>query len=210
MERKLLILSTLFVTCLLVSNIITVKIVDIAGITLPAAVFVFPLTFLITDTINEVWGKKVARDVVWLGFAMNLLMLLFLQLGRVLPPAPFWEHQEAYEAILGAVPRMVFASLAAYLVSQLHDVWSFNFWKKITDNKRLWLRNNLSTMSSQLIDTLIFITIAFIGTVPTETLIILMVNQYVIKVLLAIVDTPFIYLSVKWARPRKEEFVANG
>ena len=204
MDRQLLFLSAFFITCLLVSNIIASKVINLAGITLPAAVVIFPLTFLITDTINEVWGKKAAQEIVWLGFAMSVIMILLLQLGQFLPPAPHWEHQEAYEAILGAVPRMVAASLTAYLFSQLHDVWAFNFWKKITKDKHLWLRNNLSTLSSQLVDSVFFISIAFVGTMPGEALITLMINQYLIKVGLAILDTPLIYLAVNWIRQRKE------
>jgi uncharacterized integral membrane protein (TIGR00697 family) len=87
---------------------------------------------------------------------MNLVMTAFLYLGRVLPPAPFWGHQAAYEAVLGMVPRIVAASMIAYLVSQFHDVWAFLFWRRVTKGKHLWLRNNLSTMASQLLDSVIF------------------------------------------------------
>lgn len=208
MERKFIILTAVFITCLLVSNIIAGKLIGLGALVLPAAVFVFPLTFLITDTVSEVWGKKRARETVWLGFAMSLVMIGFLQLGRLLPPAPFWEHQEAYEVILGTVPRIVAASMAAYLVSQLHDVWAFHFWRRATAGKHLWLRNNLSTMSSQLLDSAIFITLAFVGVVESTVLVGMIFSQYLVKLILAAADTPFCYLAVKWAR--KESAAVEG
>lgn len=203
MERKYLYLACLFVTCLLVSNIIASKIVDVWGFLVPAAVFVFPVTFLITDTINEVWGKKKAREIILIGFIMNIVLLLFIQLGRVLPPAPFYEYQEAYEAVLGAVPRVVAASLAAYIISQLHDVWAFNFWRKVTSGKHLWLRNNLSTITSQLLDSVVFISLAFLGQFKYEEILILIFYQFLVKISLAIIDTPFCYLMVKWVRGKE-------
>ena len=129
MNRKLLILAFLFLTSLLVSNIIASKLVYLWGIVLPAAVFIFPITFVVTDTVTEVWGEEQAREIIWLGFIMNILMIVFLQVAQLLPPAPFWEHQQAFETVLGTVPRIVAASLAAYIISQLHDVWAFNYWK---------------------------------------------------------------------------------
>lgn len=207
MEKKLRLLTALFITCLLVANIIAGKLFTLGRMILPAAVFVYPVTFVITDTVSEVWGKKEANNLVWLGFAMNLVMTAFLYLGRVLPPAPFWEHQAAYEAVLGTVPRIVAASMVAYLVSQFHDVWAFLFWRRVTRGRHLWLRNNLSTMTSQLLDSAIFITIAFAGTVEWAVLASMMASQYLIKLILALADTPFCYLAVGWAR--KDEVIAD-
>lgn len=207
MERKLRFLTALFITCLLVSNIIAGKLFTLGRFVLPAAVFAYPVTFVVTDTVSEVWGKKEANDIVWLGLIMNLVMTAFLYLGRVLPPAPFWEHQPAYEAVLGMVPRIVAASMIAYLVSQLHDVRAFLFWRRVTAGKYLWLRSNLSTMVSQLLDSIIFITIAFAGTVEGAVLINMIAGQYLVKLILALADTPFCYLAVRWAR--KEGVIAD-
>ncbi len=200
MEKKLRLLNAIFITCLLVANIIAGKLFTLGRFVLPAAVFVYPVTFVITDTISEVWGKEEANNLVWLGLFMSLLMTAFLYLGQVLPPAPFWEQQPAYEAILGTVPRIVAASMVAYIISQLHDVQAFLFWRRVTGGKHLWLRNNLSTMVSQLLDSAIFITIAFAGTVEGAVLINMIVGQYLIKLALALADTPFCYLTVRWAR----------
>ncbi len=207
MERKLRFLTALFITSLLVSNIMAGKLFTLGRFILPAAVFAYPVTFVITDTVSEVWGRKEANDIVWLGFIMNLVMTAFLYLGRLLPPAPFWEHQAAYEAVLGAVPRIVAASMAAYLVSQFHDVWAFLFWRRVTKGRHLWLRNNLSTMGSQLLDSIIFITLAFAGTVSNAVLVNMIAGQYLVKLVLALADTPFCYLAVRWAK--KEGVVAD-
>ena len=200
MERKLIILTTIFVTCLIISNVIASKLVMVWGVIVPAAVFVFPITFLMTDTINEVWGKKTAQFTVWLGFGASILLVGYLTLAQYLPYAPFWEDQASFVAILGAVPRIVIASMAAYLISQLHDVWSFNFWKSKTGGKHLWLRNNLSTMTSQLMDSAIFITVAFWGTVPNTVILTMVVSQYIVKLIVAAMDTPLVYVLVRWVR----------
>jgi uncharacterized integral membrane protein (TIGR00697 family) len=207
LEKKLRFLTALFISCLLVSNIIAGKLFVLGRFVLPVAVFAYPVTFVITDTVSEVWGKKEANSIVWLGLIMNLVMTAFLYLGRVLPPAPFWEHQAAYEAILGMVPRIVAASMVAYLVSQLHDVQAFLFWRRVTKGRHLWLRNNLSTMASQLLDSVIFITIAFAGTVEGTVLINMIGSQYLVKLILALADTPFCYLAVRWAK--KEGVAVN-
>ncbi len=199
-ESKLLLFTGLFVTSLLISNIIAGKIVEIWNFTVPAAVIVFPITFLITDTVNEVWGKNKAKELVWLGFYMNILMLLLLYLAIILPPADTWGNQQAFETVFSSVPRMVVASLMAYLVSQLFDVWFFNLWKKITRGRYLWQRNNFSTLISQFFDSLVFIVIGFLGVVPLSVLISMIFSQYIIKVIFALIDTPFCYLTVNWAR----------
>ncbi len=197
---KLLLLVGIFTAGLLTANVISTKIFTWHGITITVGILLYPITFAITDTVSECYGKEVSKKVVWTGFFANVLMLLFLWLGGVLPPASFWQHQEAYEVILGAVPRITIASLIAYIVSQTHDVWAFHFWKEKTGGKHLWLRNNLSTIVSQAIDTVIFIGIAFIGTMPWRALGVMMLTQYIMKFIFALLDTPFVYWLVAWVR----------
>ena len=192
----LILLATLFTPSLLVANIIAVKLVSIGGWTVPAGVIAYPLTFLFTDVISELYGRRIASRVVWIGFGANLLMVALVFGGKLLPPAPIWEGQSAYDATLGMVPRIVLASMTAYLISQHHDVFAFHFWRRKTKARFLWLRNNASTMVSQGLDTGLFITIAFWGTVPTEILLNMLLTQYVIKLIIAVFDTPFCYLLV--------------
>jgi len=201
----LVVLAALFATCLLVANIIAVKLVAIGGWVVPAGVIAYPLTFLFTDVITELYGRKIASRVVWLGFGVSVLMALLVYFGGLLPPAPIWEGQSAYESIFGMVPRITLASLIAYLVSQHHDVFAFHFWRQKTKGRFLWLRNNASTMVSQALDTGIFITIAFWGTVPAGVLTNMLLSQYVIKLFIAAVDTPFCYLLVGWLRGRVKQ-----
>ena len=201
----LVVLATSFATCLLVANIIAVKLVSIGGWVVPAGVIAYPLTFLFTDVITELYGRKIASRVIWLGFGVSVLMVILVFGGGLLPPAPFWEGQSAYQSILGMVPRITLASMIAYLVSQHHDVFAFHFWRQKTKGRFLWLRNNASTMVSQALDTSIFITIAFWGTVPTGTLTNMLLSQYVIKLVIAAVDTPFCYLLVGLLRERVKQ-----
>lgn len=201
----LVVLATLFITCLLVANIIAVKLVSIGGWIVPAGIIAYPLTFLFTDVIAELYGRQVASRVVWVGFGANVLMVILVFGGRLLPSAPFWEGQPAYQSILGTVPRIVLASMIAYLISQHHDVFAFHFWRQKTKARFLWLRNNASTMVSQALDTGIFITIAFWGTVPDGTLLNMLRSQYVIKLAIAAADTPFCYLLVRVLRARVKQ-----
>ena len=195
-------LATLFVTCLVVANIIAVNLVSIGGWVVPAGIIAYPLTFLFTDVIAELYGRKIASRVVWVGFGVSVLMVILIFWGGLLPPAPFWEGQSAYESILRMVPRITLASMIAYLVSQHHDIFAFHFWRQKTKGRFLWLRNNASTMVSQALDTGIFITIAFWGTVPTGILTNMLLTQYVIKLVIAAVDTPFCYMLVSLLRER--------
>ena len=192
----LAVLATLFATCLLVANILAVKLVSIGGWVVPAGVIAYPLTFLFTDVITELYGRRTASKVIWVGFGANILMVILVFGGKLLPAAPFWEGQPAYESILGMVPRIVLASMIAYLISQHHDVFAFHFWREKTRARFLWLRNNASTMVSQALDTGIFITIAFWGTVSTGILVNMLLTQYLIKLAIAACDTPFCYLLV--------------
>ncbi|MDY6912391.1 MAG: queuosine precursor transporter [Chloroflexota bacterium] len=202
-QNKLLLLTGLFIVCLAAANILSgAKLVHIFGYTIDAGIICYPLTFLFSDTISEVWGKKTARTVIWVGFCANLLMVLLIWLGGVLPASPeWWTNQETYKSLLGSVPRIVFASMTAYLISQHHDVFAFHFWRRKTNGRFLWMRNTLSTTVSQALDTIAFGFIAFYGVLPLGVLVgeIIFV-QYLIKLSVALLDTPFCYLLIGWCR----------
>ncbi len=198
----LVVLAVIFTTALIIANIVAVKLVAIGSWVVPAGIIAYPLTFLLTDVIAELYGRRVATRVVWTGFGASLLMVLLIFGGKVLPPAPFWQDQPAYDAIFGVVPRIVLASMIAYLVSQHHDVLSYHFWRRKAGARHLWLRNNASTMVSQALDTGLFITIAFWGTVSSAVLVNMLITQYLIKLAIAAADTPFCYLLVALLRNR--------
>jgi len=190
--ENLTLLKCIFVTTLIVANIAAAKVVTFWGLVVPAAIVAYPLTFLMTDVIGEIWGKEEANKTVKLGFVCQLLSLILIGLAIVLPVAEFANNQAEFESILGQSFRMVVASLIAYTVAQFNDVYIFHKLKDKHNGKHKWIRNNLSTMTSQLLDTAIFITIAFIGTVPN--IFVMIISQYAVKLVYAILDTPFFYL----------------
>lgn len=192
-DKNLLILNGIFITSLLIANVVSAKIVTFGGLVIPAAIVAYPLTFLMTDVIGEIWGKEQANQSVKLGFICQLISLILIGLSILLPVAPFADNQAEFKGIMAQSFRVVAASLIAYYCSQSWDVWVFHkIREKGTGNK--WLRNNLSTMTSQIIDTAIFITIAFIGSVPNIW--VMIGSQYLIKCVYALLDTiPFYYLT---------------
>lgn len=191
-------LNCVFVTSLIVANVVSSKIVSFGPLTVPAAVVAYPLTFLMTDAIGELFGKEESNKTVRLGFFCQMLSLLLVGAAIALPVAKFADNQAEFSAVLGNSFRIVAASMIAYLCSQSWDVWIFHkirdwYIRKhgSTDGGR-WIWNNASTMTSQIIDTSIFIAIAFYGTVPDIWAMI--GSQYVIKFVYALADTPVFYL----------------
>jgi hypothetical protein len=198
---RLVLIIAVFITCLITANIIAVKVISLGAFTLPAAVFVFPISYIFGDILTEVYGYKVARRVIWLGFACNLLFVFFAWIGQVLPPAPFWQGQQAYETILGYTPRLLGASVAGYLVGEFVNSFVLARMKIFTKGRWLWTRTIGSTLVGQGVDTVIFIPLAYIGT-PTFTPI-LILNQWVVKVGIEIVFTPVTYVLVAWLKRRE-------
>lgn len=191
-EKNLIWLNCFFIASLLIANVVAGKIISIGYFVLPAAVVAYPVTFLCTDIIGEIWGKEQANSTVKKGFVVQLFALLLLCIAIVLPPADFMkEFQMQFSAVLSNSARFVIASLCAYSISQHCDVTLFHGLKKRFEGRYKWLRNNASTMTSQFVDTAIFITIAFYGTVPD--LFLMIVSQYVVKCIMALLDTPFFY-----------------
>lgn len=171
---------------IVISNIIAVQLISIGPFLVPAGIIVFSMTFMITDILTELYGPKIARKAVWSGFLANAIFLIAIYFMQLFPAAGTLD-------ILAQTPRIILASVIAYLVSQHFDVWYFETLKSLTAGRHLWLRNNLSTVSSQLIDSVIFISIAFYGLVPIIPLIL---GQWAIKCIIALIDTPFVYLLV--------------
>ncbi len=190
-----------FVTVVVLTNTVGVKLFTAFGKVLPVSIIWFPLTFLITDIVSEMYGARRARFLVIMGFCMSLLLLAFSLIGIRLPVAEFYPLQEDYTNIFGPIWRLLFGSMAAYLLAQLIDVRLFHFWKKLTKGRHLWLRNNASTMISQFIDTFTVNTI-FLYKNPTVftggfgDLMGIILGVYVLKVIIAALDTPLCYLGV--------------
>ena len=200
-SHRLLIITALFVTCLITANVIAVKVVSLGPFILPAAIFVFPLSYIVGDVLTEVYGYRWARRVIWLGFMCNLVFVFFAWVGQILPPAPFWQGQEAYQSILGYAPRLLGASFAGYLAGEFTNSFVLARMKILTRGRFLWSRTIGSTIIGQGLDTSIFITLAFIGTPSFLPVIIL--YHWLAKVLIEAAATPLTYLAVNYLK-RKE------
>ncbi|MGQ9484183.1 MAG: queuosine precursor transporter [Desulfosoma sp.] len=193
-QKAFLILNSIFVGSLVIASVLASKIITVFGLVVPAGVLAYCVTFVVTDVISELWGREKANSVVLGGFVALVFSLLLVRLAVVWTPAPFWPHDPAFRTVLDSTSRIIVASFCAYLLSQYHDVWAFHLLRQLTGGKHLWLRNNLSTAVSQLIDTVVFITIAFYRVMPIAPLIL---GQWVIKLVIAILDTPVVY-AVVW------------
>ncbi len=189
----------------LLGNIAVCKCVDLFGLSTTAGNVLYASTFLVTDILSEKYGKKEAHKAVMYSFSVMLLWLLGTQLILLFTPNANDYINENLKVVFGLVPRITIASLVGFICSQNIDVVLYHFiWKKTGDNKsKLWLRNNGSTLISQLIDTVIFAFLAFFGTYPTNVFISILVTTYLFKAIVALVDTPFIYIARK-IKPREE------
>ncbi len=186
-------LTALFVTTLIVSNIIAVKIGSFAGVFLPVAVIVFPVSYILGDIITEVYGYGAMRRVIWTGFLCNLVAVIAIWVGGIIPAAPFFEGQSAYMQILGSTPRILGASFVAYLIGAFTNAMILSRLKVKTKGKLLWLRTIASTIVGEGLDSLIFIALAFGGIFPAADIVSLVFAQWLFKVGFEVIATPLTY-----------------
>jgi queuosine precursor transporter len=198
-------LAAVFVTCLIVANIIAVKFLALPwGLVVPAGIVIFPLSYLFGDVLTEVYGYAAARRVIWLGFGCNLLAVVAIYIGRIAPAAPFWQHQAAYETILGFTPLLLVASFTAYLVGEFLNSFVLARMKIATRGRWLWTRTIGSTFVGEGVDTIIFLSILSLGgLLPASQLLSAMAAQWTIKVLYEVVATPFTYAAVGFLKRRE-------
>ena len=195
------VIAAVFATTLVVSNIIAVKLVGIGGLTITAAIVVFPISYIFGDILTEVYGYAAARRVIWLGFACNLLAVIAIQAAQVLPAASFWaDNQEAYTTILGATPRLLAASFIAYLFGEFVNSFVLAKLKIVTAGRWLWLRTISSTLIGQGVDTVIFATLAFVGTMSGGDLGRTIVTQWIAKSMYEAAATPLTYVVVDYLK----------
>lgn len=182
-----------FVTSLMVANIIAVKLIAVGPWVMPAGVIIFPLSFILGDVLTEVYGYGRARQVIWLGFACNLLAVLAIALAQVLPPAVFWDGQAAFARILGYTPRLLLASFLAYLVGEFVNAYVLARMKILTQGCWLRMRTIGSTLVGQLLGSAVFITVAFTGVLPPEALLVAILVQWLAKSVYEAAATPLTY-----------------
>jgi len=198
------IVVSVFITCLVTANIISVKLIDIFGMILPAGVLIFPLSYIAGDVLTEVYGYRQARRVIWLGFICNAIVVGAVVLGQAMPPASFWGGQDAYQRILGQTPRILLASFVAYLIGEFANSIVLAKLKIATEGRWLWMRTISSTLIGQGLDSLVFIVIAFSGTLPAGVLAFTVVTQWIAKTAYEVVATPLTYGVVGFLK-RKEQ-----
>ncbi len=198
--RWLPLVTGLFVTALIVSNIIAVKLVTAGPLVLPAAVILFPLSYIVADVLTEVYGYATARRVIWIGFLCNLLAVAAIALGGLIPAAPFWDGQAAYDAILGFSARLLAASFLAYLGGEFLNAFVLAKLKLSTAGRHLWLRTITSTIFGQGLDSAVFVTVAFAGVIPGDVMLTAVLSQWAVKVLYEAAATPLTYLAVRFLK----------
>lgn len=209
-EQKLQILLGVFVAAIVAANLLGTKIANLWIAVASVGIFMYPITFLVTDVVEDVFGKEKVKGFVIAGFLAIVVVMLLTVLSVILPPASRYPFNEEFLTVFNPSIRIMIASLIAFLLAQYHDIWAFNFWKRKTKGRFLWLRNNLSTVVSQFIDTTVFMFIAFYMATPTYTvdfIFALIIPYYLLKVFVAFCDTPFVYLGVWWLkgeRPKKK------
>jgi uncharacterized integral membrane protein (TIGR00697 family) len=196
-------IAALFITCLITANIMIVKQIAVGGLVLPAAIIIFPLSYICGDVLTEVYGYRQARLVIWLGFICNLIAVMAFWIGEILPPASIFEAQSAYERILGSTPKFLIASFAAYLAGEFINSFIMAKLKIATRGKWLWLRTISSTLAGEGIDTFIVLTIAFGGVLPFSTLVLMMVSHWVLKSAYEAVATPLTYVVINYLKQKE-------
>ncbi len=198
-------ISVFFVAVLLISNVASAKIIDLRWFVFDGGTLLFPLSYIFGDILTEVYGYKRTKQVIWLGFISALVMSLVFIVVGVLPAAADWENQDAYNKILGLTPRIVVASLVAYLFGEFFNSFTLAKMKIMTKGKMLWARTIGSTLVGQLVDSFLFIIIAFWGILPTYLLITLIVSNYIFKTAIEILFTPLTYRVIRFLKKKEQE-----
>lgn len=189
-------LIALYVTFVLSAQILAVKISEFnlgfKTFFVPSGILVFSITYLLTDIVNEKFGRRETQKMILIAFITQVAMVFFFWLGVKFPPAPFWPRQDVWQEIFGLVPRITLASWVAFLVSENFDAFVFSWFKKITHGRHLWMRNVFSSLPALALDAVIFVSLAFLGIMPIGPLIL---GQVAVKWLVGLINIPFMYLN---------------
>lgn len=193
-------LGILFNVCLIASNLLETKVIQIGSITATAGLIVFPISYIINDCIAEIWGFKKARLIIWSGFAMNFLTIGFARLAILLPAAPFWQGEESFNFVFGLAPRIAIASLVAFLVGSFLNAYVMSKMKVASNGKNFSLRAIVSTLIGESADSLLFFPIAFGGLIPFSDLLVMIGAQAVLKSLYEVIILPVTIVTVRYIK----------
>jgi len=208
-SHRFVIVAAVFITCLITANIIVVKPVGLGfslfglDVSLPAAIIIFPLSYIVGDILTEVYGYRLARRVIWLGFLCNLIAVVAIWLGQILPPASAWGGQQAYESTLGYVPRILAASFLAYLVGEFSNSYILAKMKIRTRGRWLWTRTIGSTMVAQALDAAVFIPLVYIGRFDASFIVMASISHWLAKVAYESIATPLTYTIVNYLKKKE-------
>lgn len=186
-------LATVFASLLIAANVLAQKLIPVWGYQVTAASIVYPMTYVLSDVLTEVYGYSCARVVIWSALLCNILFALLSEIAIMLPSAPIWHEQEQFAMIMGHTPQIVAASMVSYLVGEFMNAYVLARLKVLTDGKHLWIRTIGSTVVGQASDTIIFTSLAFYGILNFNQMLSLMVTMYALKVLYEVLLTPFVY-----------------
>ncbi len=200
-SHRFVIITAIFITCLITANIIVVKPTSFGGI--PAAIIIFPISYIVGDILTEVYGYRLARRVIWLGFFCNLIAVTAIWIGQLLPPAPQWDGQQAYQNILGYTPRILLASFLAYLVGEFSNSFILAKMKIKTKGRWLWTRTIGSTIVAQGLDAAVFIPLVFLGRFELSFIIMASLTHWLVKVGYEIIATPLTYATVNYLKKKE-------
>ncbi|MBO4580231.1 MAG: queuosine precursor transporter [Clostridiales bacterium] len=203
-SRLFMLIGIVFVACLLLSNLIAGKMWAVTeDITLPAAVILFPVTYILGDVFTEVYGFRKARLIIWAGFAASFFAVIIYLITIALPHPGYWEGQEAYATVMGTTPRVAIASFAGYLFGEFSNSMILSRLKVVTGGRKLWVRTITSTLIGEGFDSVIFIMISFWGTMENSVVLKMILFQYLFKVLYEILFTPVTYAVVKFVKKKE-------
>lgn len=198
-------ITALFVAVLIISNIASTKILNLGWFTFDGGTILFPLSYIFGDILTEVYGYKRSRKVIWTGFICVVLMTLVFAAVQHLPAADGWTNQAAFDAILGVMPKIVLASLIAYLAGEFSNSYILAKLKIVTKGKYLWIRTIGSTIVGEFLDTIIFCLIAFYGVLPNKLLLAVIISNYIFKVGIEVLFTPITYAAVNFLKKKEHE-----
>lgn len=199
-ENLFTLMIMIYTTCLLVSNVTAFKVVSFFHITLTAATLVFPITYILGDVFSEVYGYKKTKQIILSGFLCNALMVIVFYLAILMPYPDYFKYQNEFELVLGNTPRILVASLTAYLIGGLSNSYVLTFIKEKTSIKPLWVRLTVSTIVGELLDSILFVTIGFIGKLSISNIIIMILSQASIKILVEFIMIPVVYKTVNFVK----------
>ena len=204
-NNSLLILSAIFSALLILSNLTSSKISQFAGLTTNSVIIFFPITYLVSDIITEVYGFKASRRVIWCGFFANLVIVIGLKIILLMPHIDLWPHQQAYETVFGVSGRIFVASMISYLIGEFVNSYIMAKMKIASKGKYLWLRSLTSSIAGELIDSFFFTMIAFLFVFPLPILFTIMFSQYFLKIIVEIIVLPVTYRVISYLKKKDKE-----